>query len=667
MYQGYLLFRNELQRKEDRMGALAGIYRFHGEPIPTDNSELIMSALSKYPADQSAVWQQDYIMMGCHAQWITEQAVHEILPYYDPQRGLAITADAILDNRDELMEQLHVPKVQRSHMTDSEILLQAYEKWSERMPERLVGDFAFAIWDARKQLLFGARDFSGARTLYYHLDEQQFSFCTMMTPLLTLPYIHKELNERWLAEFLAIRGVFEPPDASTTVYNHIYQIPPSHSFIVKHNRLWISRYDSLANVQPLQLRSSEEYEEAFREVFHKAVTSRLRRSSLQIGAHLSGGLDSGSVASFAARALQQENRMLHTFSYIPEDEFKDWTPKHRFADERPLIKQTVQFVGNIHDHYLDFKGHSPFTEIDDWIDIMESPYKFFDNSFWLRGIYAQAQQRGIGILLNGARGNYSISWGPAIEYYTRLMRKFNWFHLSREINQYSRNVGVGRKRLYSILCRKAFPTLSKIRSSESSAELPQLVHSGFAERTGIYDKLQDRAFTGIGSTDDLPDDPLEARIQHFNRVNMWSATGSSGCKLSLRYSVWSHDPTNDLRVIRFCLSTPMEQFVHNGMDRALIRRSTSGLLPDSIRLNQRTRGIQAADSIHRMRSDWPSFIDELDHLSRDSRMQQFINMPVVEEALSEARQGMDPNQAYGPSIKLLMRSLILYRFLQKNF
>ncbi|MGG3280299.1 asparagine synthase-related protein [Paenibacillus solani] len=649
------------------MGAIAGIYHIQGEPIPTNSSELMMSALSKYPADQSAAWQQDRIMLGCHAQWITKQAAQEILPYYDPQRGLAITADAIIDNRDELMDQLQVPHSERSCMTDSEILLLAYEKWSERMSERLVGDFAFAIWDERKQLLFGARDFSGARTLYYHHDGQRFSFCTTMTPLFALPYIHKELNERWLAEFLAIRGVFEPPDTSTTVYSHIHQLPPSHSFIISQSRLRISRYDSLASIHPLRLRSSDEYEEAFREVFQRAVTSRLRRSSLHVGAHLSGGLDSGSVASFAARALRQENRPLHTFSYIPEGEFEDWTPKHRFADERPLICQTVQYVGNIKEYYLDFKGHSPFTEIDDWLDIMESPYKFFDNSFWLRGIYKQAQQRGIGVLLNGARGNYSISWGPAIEYYAMLMKKFNWLQLSREVKQYSRNVGVGRKQLYSILYRKAFPSLVKGKVSGSSSDFPQLIHSGFAERAGIYEKLQDPSFVGIGSMDDLPADPLEARIQHFNRVNMWTATGSSGCKLSLRYSVWSHDPTNDLRVIRFCLGTPMEQFVHSGMDRALIRRSTEGWLPDSIRLNQRTRGIQAADSIHRMRSDWPVIIDELEQLSRDSRMQQFINMPVLQEALTEARQGLDPNQAYGPSIKLLMRSIILYRFLQTNF
>lgn len=649
------------------MSAIAGIYRFNGDGVQTEHGGLMMDALRQYPANQSTLWHKGHIMLGCHAQWITEQSLQESLPSYDSNRGLAITSDAIIDNRDELMDQLQVPYHVRSEVTDSEVLLLAYEKWSERMPERLVGDFAFIIWDERKQLLFGARDFSGARTLYYHRNAHQFSFCTVIQPLLSLPYIHKELNETWLAEFLAISGVFEPPDVSNTIYDHIFQLPPSHKIIIKNDKVSISRYHSLSNITPLQLASSEEYEEGFREVFHKAVTARLRRTHRNIGAHLSGGLDSGSVVSFAARALQEEQRTLHTFSYVPEDGFVDWTPKNRVADERPLIKQTVNFVGNINDCYLDFSGKSAFSEIDEWILILESPYKFFDNSFWLRGIYEQAQQQDIGIMLNGARGNYSISWGPAIEYYSKLMKKLKWFQLTQEIHRYSKNIGVGRKQLYSIVGRKAIPALGRFVPPPTAHAFPQLVNSEFAKKAGIYDKLNDRTFTGIGSMDDLPDDPLEARRVHFERVNMWSTTGTSNCKLSLRYSLWNHDPSNDLRVIRFCLSTPMDQFVQNGMDRALIRRSTKGWLPDSIRFNYRTRGIQAADSIHRMLSDWPAFIKELDMLTRDSRMQQILNMDVVQNALIEAREGIRPNQAYNPSIKVLMRSLILHRFLQKTF
>ena len=74
--------------------------------------------------------------------------------------------------------------------------------------------------------------------------------------------------------------------------------------------------------------------------------------------------------------------------------------------------------------------------------------------------------------------------------------------------------------------------------------------------------------------------------------------------LSLRYSLWKRDPTNDLRVIRFCLSVPEDQYVQNGMDRALIRRATENYLPDKVRLNQQIRGVQGVDWVHRMMPRW---------------------------------------------------------------
>ncbi len=186
------------------MSAIAAIYGFNREPALPEHGSLMMEAMDQYPADQRAVWQKENIMLMCHAQWVTEQSAQEILPYYDAHRGLAITADAIIDNRDELMEQLQVPQHDTKSITDSEILLKAYEKWSEQMVEKLVGDFSFILWDERKQLLLGARDFSGARTLYFHRNKQQLSLCTAINPLLSLPYIKKELNDQWLAEFLAI-------------------------------------------------------------------------------------------------------------------------------------------------------------------------------------------------------------------------------------------------------------------------------------------------------------------------------------------------------------------------------------------------------------------------------------------------------------------------------
>ena len=180
--------------------------------------------------------------------------------------------------------------------------------------------------------------------------------------------------------------------------------------------------------------------------FNLAVTEKLRTYG-NVGAHLSGGLDSGSVVSFAAKELKKENKQLHTYSYIPEESFNDWTPKYYVADERPYIKETVQYVGNIKDQYLDFEGKSPLSEVDDFLELMEMPYKFFENSYWLNGINEQAHKEGIKILLNGARGNHSISWGSErlnIEYYASLLKRLKLFHLNQELNLYCQNFMTGK-------------------------------------------------------------------------------------------------------------------------------------------------------------------------------------------------------------------------------
>ena len=90
--------------------------------------------------------------------------------------------------------------------------------------------------------------------------------------------------------------------------------------------------------------------------------------------------------------------------------------------------------------------------------------------------------------------------------------------------------------------------------------------------------------------------------QYYDQLYVWNKSGTVTTKMSLRYSLWDRDPTNDLRVIQFCLSIPEEQYVKNGMERSFLRRATKNLLPDSVRLNHYVRGIQAADTIHRMKA-----------------------------------------------------------------
>ncbi|MGE6538035.1 lasso peptide isopeptide bond-forming cyclase [Bacillus luti] len=643
------------------MSAITGIIHFSNEPISIEHGTRLMSELQKYPADDIQIWHKENAFLGCHAQWITPESVGEQLPFYNYEKQLAITADAIIDNRDELFEKLQVDYSDRKNMTDSELILLSYQKWGEAAPKYLVGDFAFMIWDEKKQILFGARDFSGSRTLYFYRGEEKFAFCTIINPLFTLPYIEKKLNEQWLAEFLAIPVNFESVDPSSTVYKTIEQIPPSHTIIVKNGEQILSRYYTPINEKMLQLKSNEEYEEAFLEVYQSAIRSRLRTHH-QVGAHLSGGLDSGSVASFAAKDLRTVNKRLHTYSYVPVEGFVDWTHRSRIADERPFIQSTVKYVGNIREHYLDFAGRSPLSEIDDWLEILEMPYKFFENTFWLRGIYEKAQSEGVGVLLNGQRGNWTVSWGPALDYQAMLLKKLSWACFFRELNSYSKNIGVKKSRVFSVVRKKAFPFLNRISSSKNQIVFPKIINPEFANRMNVFEKLleHDVDITGTSSTD-----AYEIKKKQFEELYYWSITGTYGSKLSLRYSLWDRDPTNDLRVVQFCLSVPEEQYVQNGLDRALIRRATKNYLPDKVRLNQLTRGVQGSDGVYRMAHQWEEFIEELKRLSEDSSISEFLNMEVIRDSISKIKEEPRPEYAFDLDFRILMRSLIVYRFINR--
>ncbi|MEI5907731.1 asparagine synthase-related protein [Bacillus spongiae] len=643
------------------MSAITGIYHENSHLLNIEDINKMMVSLEKFPSDDIQVLKMNNLFFGCHAQWITPESVGERLPFFNQEKQLAITADAIIDNRDELFDRLQTDRAIRKGIPDSQLILLAYEKWGEECPNYLIGEYAFMIWDEREKKLFGSRDFAGSRTLYYVYSENCFAFSTTLAPLFELSFVKQQLNEEWIAEFLIIPDMFNTVDTSSTVYKHIQQVPPSHSIAFQDGRMNLKKHTPLQPKERLILQSNEEYEEAFKEIFGRSVADRLR-TNRNVGAYLSGGLDSGTVVSFASKELRKENKQIHTFSYVPVKDFEDWTPRSRVADETPFIQTTVKHVGNIQDHYLDFKDRNPFTEIDTWLETVEMPYKFFNNSFWIYGIYEQAAKHDIGMLLNGARGNWTISWGSSIDYYGRLLKKLKLLTFYKEINHYARVKRMGRKQLLKMVTRSAFPIINEWLTLDNQFSFPQFINSDFAKKTNVAQKVREH---GIDITGRRIPGASKAREEQFKQLFYWG-NGVSDTNLSLRFSLWRRDPTNDLRIIRFCLSLPDSQFVQNGIERSLIRRSTVDYLPDEVRLNHRYRGAQGVDIVHRMMPNWSEFTSELDQLMNDTSISQFIDTKVLRKSLCNVRENPSPDLALHEDFKILMRSLILYRFLKKR-
>jgi asparagine synthase (glutamine-hydrolysing) len=637
------------------VSAIAGIYSFGRESVSAEEGGKMMQALRKYPADRVCAWCEGSIFLGCHAQHVTPESVHERLPFYDEQRDLAITADAILDNRSELFERLGVRQERQQEITDSELILLAYDKWGVEAAQYLIGDFAFVIWDAKRRRLYGARDMTGSRTLYTYQHDSGFAFSTVVAPLLTLSSLRKELHEPWLAEFLSIRSMQESVDIGTTIYKHINQLPPAHWFTMEEGKRILHQYACLDEVEPLRLKTRGEYIEAFSEVFSQAVTARLR-THRAVGAALSGGLDSGAVASFAAPSLHLQQKPLYAYSYVPVQDFEDWTSPALLANERSYIQSTARYVGNIHENYMDFEGKSPFSEIDIWLELMEAPYKYFENSFWIRGFYEKAQEHNVGVLLTGARGNFTVSWGPALDYYARQFRRLHWLQSFQGLWRYSRLTGRRMSRLLPVMLKKATSLDSRASLSRSQrSPVPSLIHPEFAKRMHVEDVP---VLSGTGWMKNAD----QTRKEKFSNLAIANKNGVVATKLSLRYGLWERDPTGDSRVIRFCLSVPFEQYVQNGRDRALIRTAMKDHLPDDVRLNQRVRGVQPADWLHRMLPCWDTFMEELQMMCHDLQAAEYLNIEFIKTAMSKLRHP-GPEQASDPNIRLLMHSLIVYRFL----
>ncbi len=124
--------------------------------------------------DGEGHWINGSVGLGHRMLWTTPESLHEKLPLTNKTRDVVITADARIDNRDDLISALNMSDHLSETITDSEIIMAAYEKWGERSPEKLIGDFSFAIWDNRKNMLFCARDPIGIRPFYYYFDKKPF-------------------------------------------------------------------------------------------------------------------------------------------------------------------------------------------------------------------------------------------------------------------------------------------------------------------------------------------------------------------------------------------------------------------------------------------------------------------------------------------------------------
>lgn len=251
-------------------------------------------------------------------------------PMLDPLTGNALVFNGEIYNFRELRNECEAAGDRFRSGSDTEVILALYRRHGTGCLRFLRGMFAIALWDAREQRLFLARDRVGKKPLHYARIGRSIVFCSEIHPLSRHPEVDRAMDPEALALYLQLQAVPAP----WTIYKHVRKLPPAHFAIFDRDGLRIEQYWNVDYRPKLELGEMEALE-AFEEKLTEAVRLRLI-SDVPLGALLSGGVDSSVVVALMAKLASEPVR---TFSIgLDEQGF----------NELPYAAQAAEACGTRH-------------------------------------------------------------------------------------------------------------------------------------------------------------------------------------------------------------------------------------------------------------------------------------------------------------------------------
>jgi asparagine synthase (glutamine-hydrolysing) len=504
-------------------------------------------------------------------QITTVESATEALPNVFEALNVVITCDARLDNREEVAAALGSD----NEFPDSHLIAQAYRKWGEECPARLIGDYSFAIWDETRQILFCARDHLGVKPFYYvYRAGEVFAFASEPKALFCLNFLSKRVNEDRIAQYLALLA----EDRESTFYSGISRLPAAHSMVIGATGHKLKRFWRAQPGTELRFRSASEYAEGFREIFTSAVKCRLRSRSA-VGSALSGGLDSSSIACVARDFLRSSGSgELHTFSALFPNLPDTVRPR---LDERQYM-EAVLSTGGMKPHWILADNISPLCELDRVLCHMDEPV-MAPNLYIHWTMFAACRVQNVRVFLDGTDGDTTVGLG--LDLLSDLARSLRWVQVVREsralASRTSAPIPLNRV-IWNLAIRPLVPpqltrfARRMLRKGTRKPFRPCAMREDFAIRS----RIDDRVFRAPQS--------LRWRSEREKHAEILDAPflqyGMEICdKSAAAFGIEARYPFFDKRLIEFCLAIPSSQKLCNGWTRMILRRAMAGTLPPAVR------------------------------------------------------------------------------------
>jgi asparagine synthase (glutamine-hydrolysing) len=304
------------------MSGIVGIVQFDGSLLDPAVLGQLTDSLAFRGPDARHTWIKNGVGFGHTLFRTTDESNGDCQPL-TLEGHTWIVADARIDAREDLLAALRSAgenDLSESDWTDAELILRCYRCWGPDCVERLLGDFAFAIWDDSRQQLFCARDHMGVKPFYYASVGSCVIFSNTLDCIRRHPLVSDKLNDLAIADFLLFG---HNQDRATTSFADIQRIPPAHWASWSRAGFSIRRYWSMPIDEPLFYRRPDDYTEQFRHLLRRCVADRLR--TRQVCVFMSGGIDSPTLAATARELLAERyshfdlRALTKTDSFVPEE------------------------------------------------------------------------------------------------------------------------------------------------------------------------------------------------------------------------------------------------------------------------------------------------------------------------------------------------------------
>ena len=472
-----------------------------------------------------------------------------------------IVADARIDAREDLLRALSwvscAGEPVSPDASDAELILCAYKAWGEDCCTHLLGDFAFAIWDAERRRLFAARDQFGVKPLFYaHLGET-LVLSNTLDCIRQHPLVSSRLDDLSIADFLLFDMI---QDTGATSFQDIRRVPAAHTLAFQNGQIALRRYWDLSVKTELRYKRQAEYVEHFSELLDAAVADRI--SGGPAGVLMSGGLDSPTIAASAKRVLLRAGKQNGLRAYtevferlIPHEErrYAALIAEKLHVPIEFLTNDDARIFGRARCH-LPEPAHTawPYRTPDQLIQISLA------RGVALTGFGADPllasllsvhfrQLLGKGEIAQAVRdmAHYLLMEGRLSRLYIRK-RLRRWFEPKSESPYYPGWLNEDLERRLRL--RERWESLSKSSNSESANMVRPIAHAQTASGTWT------------------------------NTFECFDA-GTMGIPVEVGH------PFFDLRVVHFLLALPSFPWC---CDKELFRRAARGILPDTVRLRRKS-------------------------------------------------------------------------------